>query len=448
MARETLEIPGRIESVNEEMLSALLEEETDLVVFMFRENNRMDEAILYNMEGIDKFLDGKDIKMVSITQKGIEKEYGLYGNPILVYFKANIPRVFKGDLGDEEEFMKFTEESIDAAEIEEVNGDVLDSLVTRLPNIVAVFFDSEDQAQVDVITSLENIDDDCSNYGIPLVKIDDIVKGREEFGLDKLPALLYWKDEVPSLFEGDPASNQEVLDWIVSRKAGDTIELVTEEILEDMVDKFEYVVSYFQPFCKEGADDCEKNKVNILEGLENIDDNVDELGIFMVTTKDVKYARRLGIQKLPCLGLFRNGDFQVYDEDLISEVAILNWLSDIDNLEIPGIIEEVNSDMLRNIINLEDDVLVFFYDEEEKDSEDIINELETIDDNLDEEDVEFVKCSEENAQREYGLTQVPALVFFENGVPEIYSGDLKNDDETLAWISAELSNQDIEEVIL
>ena len=40
-------------------------------------------------------------------------------------------------------------------------------------------------------------------------------------------------------------------------------------------------------------------------GLEDIDDNVDEIGISMVTTKDVKYARKLGIQKLPCVGLFR-----------------------------------------------------------------------------------------------------------------------------------------------
>ena len=57
-----------------------------------------------------------------------------------------------------------------------------------------------------------------------------------------------------------------------------------------------------------------------------------------------------------------------------------------------------------------------------------------------------MKCSEPNAQRDYGLTQVPGLVFFENGVPELYPGDLKNDDEILAWISKELSNQEIEEV--
>ena len=144
--------------------------------------------------------------------------------------------------------------------------------------------------------------------------------------------------------------------------------------------------------------------------------------------------------------IVRNGDFQAFTGDLKNEINVLNWLSDIETLEIPGVIEEVNSDMLLNIVTLEDDVLVFFYDTEDKDSEDILNELETIDDNLDEEEVEFVKCSEANAQREYGLTQVPALVFFENGVPEVYPGDLKNDDETLAWISGELSKQEIEEV--
>jgi hypothetical protein len=445
-ARETLEIPGKIESVNDRMLTALLEEESDLIVFMYRKGNRLDEAILYTMDDLDKLLDEKDIKMVSINEKGIEKEYGLYGLPLLVHFNGNIPRVFDGDLGDDNEFIRFIQESLEKSDIEEVNGDILDSLIDRLPNIAAIFIDSEDQEDLEIVTLLEDIDDDCDNNGIPLVKIDDVTKAKEEFGLDQLPALLYWKEEIPSMFDGDIKSREEVLTWLLNRKAVDTIELVTEEILEDMVDKFEYVVVYFQPYCKEEDDSCQENKVSILSGLENIDDNVDELGISLVTTRDVRYARRLGIQRLPCIGIFRNGLYQSYTGDVNSELAILNWLSDIETLEIPGVIEEVNSDMLSNIIRLEDDVLVFFYDMKEKDAEDIILELETIDDNLDEEEVEFVKCSEPNAQREYGLTQVPALVYFENGVPTVYPGDLKNDDEVLGWISAELSNQNIEEV--
>ena len=465
ISRETLEIPGKIESVNSQMLKALLEEESDLIVFMYREDNRMDEAILYTMDDLDKALDGKDIKMVSIDEKLIEKEYGLHGSPLLVHFNGNIPRVFDGELGDEEEFTKFVMESLEKSDIEEVNGDVLDSLITRLPNLVAVFFDSDDTKNMEIIESLEKIDGEFDKNGVPLVKVDEVTKAKDEFGLENLPAVLYWKGEVPNMYPGDVADNSALLDWVISTKANDKIEFVTEEILEDMVDKFEYVVAYFQPYCKDSDVSCQALRADILEGiyiyrktcalqlicftitgLEDIDDNIDDIGIAMVTTKDVKYARRLGIPKLPCVGIFRNGNFQAYDGDLTSEVSILNWLSDIETLEIPGVIEEVNSDMLSNIIKLEDDVLVFFYDPEDKDSEDIIIELETIDDNLEEEEVEFVKCSEPNAQRDYGLTQVPALVFFENGVPEVYTGDLKNDDETLAWISKELSNSEIEEV--
>jgi len=445
-ARETLEIPGVIEAVNSEMLAALLEEESDLIVFMYRDNNRLDEAILYTMSELDAALDEKDIKMVSIAERGIEKEYGLYGLPLLVHFNGNIPVVYKGDLGDEVEFLKFVEDSIDSNDIEEVNGDILDSLTSRLPNIAAVFFDNDDQKNVEIIAAMEEIDDDCDNYGIPLVKIEDITKAKEDLGLDSLPAIIYWKNEVPSMFVGDISDTHEVLEWMKSRKSGDTIELVTEEILEDMVDNFDYVLSYFQPYCREGDDFCEENKASILEGLEYIDDDIDDLGISLVTTRDTKYARQLGIKKLPCLGLFRNGDLKLFEGDLNSEMAILNWLSEIDTLEIVGVIEKVNSDMLRNIISLEDDVLVFIYDEDDRNCEDYLFELETIDDNLEVEDVEFVKCSDTNVEREYGLTQVPALVFFENGVPEVYMGDLRNDDEMLTWVTKRLTNTELEEV--
>ena len=106
------------------MLKSLLEEESDLVVFMFREDNRsdrylcaplkctrtfkgrknpsesilsrVDEAILYTMDELDQALDKEDVKMVSINVAGIEKEYGLYGLPLLIHFNGNIPRVFDG----------------------------------------------------------------------------------------------------------------------------------------------------------------------------------------------------------------------------------------------------------------------------------------------------------------------------------------------------------------
>ena len=71
---------------------------------------------------------------------------------------------------------------------------ILSSLVERLPNIAAVFFDSEIEENVETMAKLEDIDDDCDNNGIPFVKIEDVTKANDEYGLDALPALLYWKN--------------------------------------------------------------------------------------------------------------------------------------------------------------------------------------------------------------------------------------------------------------
>ena len=105
--RDTLEIPGKIEEVNEDMLDALLQEESDLVVFMYRDGNRIDDAYLYSMAELDVALDDKNIKMVSICSKGIEKQYGLFGLPLLLYFKNSIPKTYKDDLAEDATFTKF-----------------------------------------------------------------------------------------------------------------------------------------------------------------------------------------------------------------------------------------------------------------------------------------------------------------------------------------------------
>ena len=41
---------------------------------------------------------------------------------------------------------------------------------------------------------------------------------------------------------------------------------------------------------------------------------------------------------------------------------------------------------------------------------------------------------------------VPSLVYFENGVPSTYNGDLKNADNILGWITQELQQQIIKEL--
>ena len=61
----------------------------------------------------------------------------------------------------------------------------------------------------------------------------------------------------------------------------------------------------------------------------------------------------------PALGLFRNGHVAVYPGDVEGDGAaeVLYWMSDTATLEVPGAVEKVGQDILRNIIESEEDVL-------------------------------------------------------------------------------------------
>lgn len=52
-----------------------------------------------------------------------------------------------------------------------------------------------------VLEELEKIDDDCDRHGIQFVKIDDDAAAKE-FGIDDLPAIVYFEKEVPNVYDG------------------------------------------------------------------------------------------------------------------------------------------------------------------------------------------------------------------------------------------------------
>ena len=59
--------------------------------------------------------------------------------------------------------------------------------------------------------------------------------------------------------------------------------------------------------------------------------------------------------------------------------------------------------------------------------EEILAELETVDDNLESQAVEFVRCSDAEALDEYGLQVLPSLVHFEHGIPSSIYRDGQKD---------------------
>ena len=65
-------------------------------------------------------------------------------------------------------------------------------------------------------------------------------------------------------------------------------------------------------------------------------------------------------------------------------------------------------------------------DRHDDNSRRLIELLETIDDDLDEKDVALVKIGDGVSAKEYGIDdEIPAIVYFENGIPSLYKGITK-----------------------
>ena len=101
--------------------------------------------------------------------------------------------------------------------------------------------------------------------------------------------------------------------------------------------------------------------------------------------------------------------------ELEDEEAVRKWLMDEDTLKIDGKIEEVNKDLLAYMYENVDDLLVFLYDEEnDRDADEVIKALENIDDDLDADNISFVKCGGgEEVGIDYGILDFPSLVFIQ-----------------------------------
>ena len=102
--------------------------------------------------------------------------------------------------------------------------------------------------------------------------------------------------------------------------------------------------------------------------------------------------------------------------------------------------------MLENILLEEEDAFVFFYEENDPEAHTILDELESIDEKLDKQDLTMVKISDKGAKASFGIETIPALVYFEGGVPELYEGDLLNDKAVMKWMKSELKQEEIKEV--
>lgn len=109
--------------------------------------------------------------------------------------------------------------------------------------------DNNDDESQNVLEELENIDDDCDRLGIQFVKIDNLDEAKE-YGIETMPALLYFEKGIPTVYEGRLEDEESLLKWLEEQTNSDAIEDVTDEMLAIILEKMPYVAVLFcKPVC-------------------------------------------------------------------------------------------------------------------------------------------------------------------------------------------------------
>lgn len=145
---------------------------------------------------------------------------------------------------NEESVLAWLSHQVESDEIEDVTDEMLDMLIEKSPNLAAFFCtffflfldknyfrirpwllltgtfrcvrcrflfflffvksldDKNNNKHMAVLKELENIDDECDAHQIAFVKISNLDEAKE-YGLDNLPALVYFENRIPSVYEGE-----------------------------------------------------------------------------------------------------------------------------------------------------------------------------------------------------------------------------------------------------
>lgn len=154
-----------------------------------------------------------------------------------------------------------------------------------------------------------------------MVKIQDPQLAKR-YSIKTFPALVYFRNGNPLIFEGDLQNEQSVLEWLIdddNRELADEIEEVNERMLERLLQESPLICVFF---CKwklpikglrqriqsvnlfpddEDCAECEE----ILEELENIDGEADMFGIDFVKIASIEAAHKYEITTIPSLVYFR-----------------------------------------------------------------------------------------------------------------------------------------------
>ena len=316
----------------------------------------------------------------------LAEDYSLWNLPALAFFRHSTPILYTGDITNQEEVFEFlfqnkytADEDID---LEEVDEEKLEILINHIDFVVVLFYKENDPASKQAQLDVDSIDDNLKERSISVVKTrnkDQI----DMYEIDVLPKLVYFESEIPTFWPDETPleGNETILQWIEKCQDSDVIEDITEEMLEKLIANTDQIAVFF--YDKKEKENYEEK----LDGLENIDDELDTFELPFVKISSRTIALEFGFEEVPSLAFFQKGIPRRCDVDLLDEGQVLKWvLIEADLWIEPPIVEQL-----------------------------------------------FL-IESTRQEIEWPVENTPSLVFFESEEPHFYSGDLADSEAVLAWV--------------
>jgi len=133
----------------------------------------------------------------------------------------------------------------------------------------------------------------------------------------------------------------------------------------------------------------------------------------------------------------------LFDGDIAAEEEVLDWLIE---MNVENHIELITRPMLENMVEEIQYLAVYFFKQNCRTCDQVLAELENIDDETDDYGILMVKLNDPALAKRYGIKTFPSLVYFRNGNPLTFDGDLKNEASVLEWLLSS-DNRELDDAI-
>ncbi|CAB4068818.1 unnamed protein product [Lepeophtheirus salmonis] len=419
----------------------MVEKSSNLVVFFYENLDKVSNKVMSGLKKTEEKLNLKELIFLNLNANDYP-EITVSAIPSLVYFKSGKPIVYTENMMNEGSIYHWVleEYNMNKDVIEHYASTRLRKLIEENVYVMVYLYNSKCSVCEEALKNLEEIDDDMEAVGVMFVKTDDndFIK---EMGIEDLPSIIYFENSEPSIYDGNPGEESELLTWLLYQMKEDTIENINRQLLFKMIGEHEFLAVFFY--------ENDENSLKMLRHLELIDDEVSQYGARIVKINDALMSKKYGHRNPPGLGYFRKGNYIKYDGDIFDDEEMLDWLTDPNIMEISDQIEKVNTKMFEKLRVRNEHLAVLFYTELDcKQCQTVLKELENIDDDAEASGIPIVKLEDKDLGRNVGVFAYPSIVIFRNFGEEavIYSGDLKNKESILEWllVQKDPGNQAIE----